>query len=199
MNEYFEKRKHESYYKYVRSLLGILAYNAQSVCDVGSNGTDMISWLPCQEKVRIDLREPLYADGVQSIQADFITYDFSRKFDIVTCFQVLEHISDEQIRNFANKLLETAEHLLIVSVPYMWAEGACKWHVQDPVDESKFLGWFDIQSSLLKPVFSRIIYSNKKFRNGTPIARLVVVFASKYIADNLDSLNGSDNWLIRYK
>ncbi len=194
MNTYFEERKHSPYYKYVRTLLGILSYNADSVCDVGSNGTDMISWLPCKEKVSIDLRNPLRAEGIQSIKADFITYDFSRKFDIVTCFQVLEHIDDEHVKLFANRLLETAENLLIVSVPYLWAKGACKYHLQDPVDQIKFASWFDISSETkLKPVFSRVIYDNKR------IGRLVVVFASKYIAESLDSLNETETWLINYR
>ena len=152
MEAYFEKRRHEPYYKYVRTLLGILSCNAKSVCDVGSNGTDMISWLPCQEKVSIDLRNPLYADGVQ----------------------------------------------LIVSVPYKWAKGFCKYHKQDPVDESKLAEWFANSSTTLKPVFSRVIYNSKKFRNGENIGRLVVVFASSYISESLSSLNEADNWLIRY-
>jgi len=198
MEAYFEKRRHYPYYKYVRTLLGILSCNAKSVCDVGSNGTDMISWLPCQEKVSIDLCNPLYADGVQSIKADFLDYDFSRKFDIVTCFQVMEHIADEQIHDFANKLVAITEHLLIVSVPYKWAKGFCKYHKQDPVDESKLAEWFANSSATLKPVFSRVIYNSKKFRNGENIGRLVVVFASSYISESLNSLNEADNWLIGY-
>ncbi|MBR4641200.1 MAG: hypothetical protein IKO74_00580 [Selenomonadaceae bacterium] len=200
MASYFEKRSEYPYYKYVRMLLGVLSYNAKSVCDVGSNGTDMISWLPCQEKVSIDLRNPLYADGVQSIKADFITYDFQKKFDIVTCFQVMEHIKDDQIHAFADKLLAVTEKLLIVSVPYMWAKGACKYHVQDPVDEEKFLSWFDKSPEApLKPVFSRVIYNIKKSSSGErAIGRLVVIFAAREIADALDKLNEGSNWLIRY-
>jgi hypothetical protein len=194
MNDYFEKRRHEPYYKYVRTLLGLLSYNAKSICDVGSNGTDMISWLPCQEKVSIDIVNPLYAEGVQSIKADFLKHDFSRKFDIVTCFQVMEHIDDDQIHAFANKLMAITEHLLIVSVPYKWAKGACKWHKQDPVDESKFAEWFisPPHALSLKPVFSRVIY------NGYKTGRLVVVFASNYISESLDALNETTNWLIRF-
>lgn len=194
MNDYFEKRRHEPYYKYVRTLLGLLSYNAKSICDVGSNGTDMISWLPCQEKVSIDIGTPLYAEGVQSIKADFLEHNFSRKFDIVTCFQVMEHIGDEQIHAFANKLMAITEHLLVISVPYKWSKGACKWHKQDPVDESKFFEWFSTPppESLLKPVFSRVIYNKGK------TGRLVVVFASNYISESLDSLNEATNWLIRF-
>ena len=140
MPTYFEKRSKEPYYKYVRMLLGILSYNANSICDVGSNGVDLISWLPCPNKVSIDLRNPFSGNGVEGIKGNFITYDFKTKFDIVTCFQVMEHIKSNQVHAFANKLLAVTEKLLIVSVPYMWAEGACRWHVQDPVDETKLLG-----------------------------------------------------------
>ena len=200
MATYFEKRSKYPYYKYVRMLLGVLSYNAKSICDVGSNGVDLISWLPCKEKVSIDLRNPFSGKGVEGIKANFITCDFQKKFDIVTCFQVMEHIKDDQIYAFANKLLAVAEKLLIVSVPYMWAKGACKYHVQDPVDESKFLSWFDISPETpLKPVFSRIIYSVKNSSSDErTIGRLVVVFASSKIADALDELNEESNWLIRY-
>jgi hypothetical protein len=27
-------------------------------------------------------------------------------------------------------------------VPYKWPKGKCKWHIHDPVDEVKMLGWF---------------------------------------------------------
>ena len=197
MNTYFERRKQEPYYKYVRTLLGVLAFNANSVCDVGSNGTDMISWLPCKKKVSIDLRKPLIAEGVRSIKADFLKYDFKRKFDIVTCFQVLEHIDDENVQAFANKLTTITKHLLIVSVPHKWSKGACKGHLQDPVDESKFISWFNTSpdcEQMIKPVFSRVIHSDNRFRLG----RLVVVFVSDDISDKLTEMNETDNWLIRY-
>ena len=44
----------------------------------------------------------------------------------------------------------------------------------------------------LKPVFSRVIYNKGK------TGRLVVVFASNYISESLDSLNEATNWLIRF-
>ena len=194
---YLKNRLQYPYYKYIRTLLGLLSYNAASICDVGSNGTDMISWLPCKEKVSIDLKNPLQAEGVESITADFITYDFQRKFDIVTCFQVLEHISDDSVKFFANKLLKITERLLIVSVPYRWPQGACKWHLQDPVDEAKFASWFDDSNAQLKPAFSRVIYN--KGEASEKSARLVVVFLAGNICNKLTEMNGSDNWLIRYK
>ena len=198
MATYFERRFQMPYYKYLRMLLGVLSYNTKSICDVGSNGVDLISWLPCKEKVSIDLKKPFNGKGVQGIKADFITYDFQKKFDIVTCFQVMEHIDDNHIHAFANKLLSIAERLLIVSVPYKWPKGACKYHVQDPVDEAKFLSWFNVMDALLKPVFSRVIYDKEIDSFIKKVTRLVVIFAAKEIAEALDSLNGGDNWLIRY-
>lgn len=199
MSDYFEKRRHLTYYKYTRTLLGLLSYNAKSICDVGSNGVDLISWLPCPEKVSIDLRNPFSGNGVEGIQADFIKYDFARKFETVSCFQVMEHIKSKKIRAFAKKLLTITEKLLIVSVPYMWPKGFCRWHAQDPVDEKKFFSWFDkIPDSPLKPVFSRVI-TDKSLQTGKPIRYLVVVFAAKELAEALDLFNDTDTWLIRYK
>lgn len=48
------------------------------------------------------------------------------------------------------------------------------------------------ESSSLKPVFSRVIYNEHK------TGRLVVVFASNYISESLNSLNETTNWLIRF-
>ena len=65
--------------------------------------------------------------------------------------------------------------------------------LQDPVDESKLAEWFTPPEALFKPVFSRVIYNKSK------TGRLIVVFASSYISENLDSLNEADNWLIRFE
>ena len=46
--------------------------------------------------------------------------------------------------------------------------------------------------TFLKPVLSRVIYNKNK------TGRLFVVFASSYIAESLDSLNETNNWLIRF-
>jgi translation elongation factor EF-Tu-like GTPase len=75
----------------------------------------------------------------ESIKQDFFDYQSNEKFDLVTCFQVLEHVPNP--KEFANKLLALAK-TLVVSVPYQWPEGKCKWHIHDPVSEDKLADWF---------------------------------------------------------
>ena len=197
MVAYAENRKNLPYYKYLRTLLAVVSFNADSILDVGSHGVDMVSFLPCKQKVSIDLNDPLEKEGIVSIKADFIEYDFRQKFDIVTCFQVMEHIDDVGVYKFAKKLMSLAQNLLIVSVPYKWPIGKCERHVQDPVDEEKFYKWFSVESedfNIMKPVFSRVIYTeNAKY------GRLIVVFAKREVFQNLELLNGVDNWLFKYR
>ena len=63
---------------------------------------------------------------------------------MVTCMQVLEHIQDEYVGDFAKKLFAISSRVLI-SVPYKWKQGVCKYHYQDPVDEKKIYGWVERQ------------------------------------------------------
>lgn len=108
--------------------------------DVGSNNCPYLDWFPkVPERVSVDLLHPYEAPGVVSIKSDFLSWSPSRKFDVVTCLQVLEHIPDAGA--FARKLLEVSK-VLVVTVPYKWARGGVKSHVHDPVGEEKMLEWF---------------------------------------------------------
>src|SRR5262245_51157936 len=69
---------------------------------------------------------------------DFMAYQPAERFDLVICLQVLEHLPEAAL--FARKLVETVR-TIIVSVPYKWPKGKCRWHLQDPVDETKLDGW----------------------------------------------------------
>ena len=89
-----------------------------TICDVGSRGVDMMTFLPCKKKISIDLEIPLQAEGVEGIVGDYLTHRFEG-LDIITCFQVLEHLDDEVVALFAKKLLEEAR-IAVVTVPYMW-------------------------------------------------------------------------------
>ena len=55
---YIDRRKNMEYYKYARAILKMLCREEDSICDVGSWRTDMLSFLPCKRKITIDLREP---------------------------------------------------------------------------------------------------------------------------------------------
>lgn len=163
---YTESRKHLLYYKVLRSLLTVICRADDTICDVGSNGVDMLSFLPCREKMSIDLRVPFSDDKVIGVKADFLKYEFEKGgVDIITCFQVLEHINNDQVEVFAKKLLKNS-HIAVVSVPYMWPKGFCKWHVQDPVDVEKIISWFGVS-----PVF---LYKVTEPTNH--LSRLIAVF-----------------------
>jgi hypothetical protein len=99
--------------------------------------------------------------GVNSIKADFMTYKIDQRFDLVLCLQVLEHLSDPI--PFCQKLL-SAGRWVIISVPYKWRKGLCRYHKQDPIDESKLLSW-----SGQEPKTSAIVIDNG-------LRRLIAVF-----------------------
>ena len=137
-----------------------------SICDVGSCGVDMISHLQCKKKMSIDLNCPVNCETVEGITGDFLTYDIG-KHDIITCFQVLEHIDDEKIDLFVERLLNFGK-IIVISVPYKWKKGMCKSHLQDPVDLKKVLKWFK-----RKPLFIHKIAE----KNG--LERMILAFKNE--------------------
>jgi SAM-dependent methyltransferase len=137
---YWERRKDLLYYQVVRILAAGLSEGAESVLDVGSHGSPYLEWfegLPV--RTSLDLVEAYRAEGVTSIVSDFLTWQPDRRYDLVLCLQVLEHVPDA--RSFARKLLASGR-IVIISVPYRWRPGKSKNHVQDPVTMGKIAGWF---------------------------------------------------------
>jgi hypothetical protein len=138
---YWERRANSHYLAAVRRLVGEGGADVESILDVGSNGCaylDWFDWVP--RRVSLDLKRPYTGDGVESVKADFLTWEPRERFDIVLCLQVLEHIPDAA--SFAQRLLAVARRHVIVSVPYKWRAGRIPDHVHDPVDEVKVLQWF---------------------------------------------------------
>ncbi|MBL0407490.1 methyltransferase domain-containing protein [Microvirga aerilata] len=139
-NSYWEARKDILYYQVARVITSHLSKKAKTIIDVGSAGCPYLDWFShVPMRTSLDLKRPYEAKGVKSITSNFLTWEPDRKYDIVTCFQVLEHVPDAE--GFAQKLLEVGG-IVIVSVPYKWPKGRTKSHVQDPVDEEKMLSWF---------------------------------------------------------
>jgi hypothetical protein len=164
-DNYWEQRARAVYFQHIYALVHFLAPDAKSIIDVGSNGCPYIewfSWIP--SKVSVDLRKPYSSRTVHGVKTDFLSFPLEKRFDFCTCLQVLEHIPDVDL--FARKLLATSTRVLI-SVPYKWPSGKCKWHVHDPVDEEKVASWFGTE-----PIFSMV---SKEF-DGTP--RLICYFCS---------------------
>src|SRR5690606_396126 len=138
---YWEERKDCIYLYAAREICKRYCGEPSSVIDVGSNQTPTLEWhrRDGRRLVSIDLRRPYVAEGVESVTGDFLRYKPDTVFDLVTCFQVLEHVKDPSA--FAGKMLSIGK-TLVVSVPYQWRKGRCKWHIHDPVDEQKMYRWF---------------------------------------------------------
>lgn len=90
---------------------------------------------------------------------NFMRYPVEKKFDVVTCFQVLEHLDDDVVEDFTRKLFHHTNRMLLISVPYKWAKGSCSEHKQDPVDEEKLLKWTGES-----PVFCQVVRDGTRDR-----------------------------------
>lgn len=138
-HRYWESRKRLQYYQDVLRLARRHAPDARSVIDVGSKSIPFVrqlDWIP--QKVTLDLRPRAPVRGCTNLTGDFMTMTFAEPFDLVLCLQVLEHLQDPAA--FTRRLLATGR-TVIISVPYRWRQGLEASHVQDPVDETKLLGW----------------------------------------------------------
>jgi len=137
---YWHRRQDFLYYQVVRILATKLAEGSDSILDVGSHGSPYLEWFAdVPHRTSLDLVEPYRADGIDSVVSDFLTWEPDRRYDLVLCLQVLEHVRDA--RSFARKLLASGR-IVVVSVPYRWPAGKSKNHVQDPVTMAKLLDWF---------------------------------------------------------
>jgi Methyltransferase domain len=161
---YWEQRKDSIYLYVARAVCKQYGGKPKSVIDVGSNQTPTLEWhrATASRLVSLDLRRPYVADGVESMTRDFFGYLPDETFDLATCFQVLEHVPDPAA--FADKLLQISK-VTIVSVPYKWKRGKCKYHIHDPVDEDKMLEWFG-----KKPAYTYVA------RELTKVARMIHVY-----------------------
>lgn len=140
---YFENRKDLLYYKKTLSILNDLSEHNDSLLDVGGWKGEFISKVNgFTDKTVIDLhKKPKnFPEDINFISSDFIKANINKKYDVVICMQVLEHIDNDIIHRFTQKLFEVGK-MVLISVPYKWNKGACKYHIQDPVDENKLKSW----------------------------------------------------------
>jgi hypothetical protein len=136
---YWASRSDQPYYRTAVRYARQFARGARSVLDVGSANCEYINWMDwIPERVRIDLQAIKPIEGAQTIQSDFMTYAPDRRFDLVLCLQVLEHLEEPGV--FAHRLFALGR-IVIISVPYRWPPRPGSSHVQDPVDEAKLLSW----------------------------------------------------------
>ena len=150
---YYESRKGMNYYQTVLAVVNSLSY--RTILDVGSRRSPVLEALPpSKERVTLDRLAVHSPAGIRHVVADFTTWVPDKRYELVLCLQVLEHL--EQPAEFLQKLFATGNDV-IVSVPYRWKRGFCKYHVQDPVTLSKVVGW----AGGRKPVAYWIVEDNK--------------------------------------
>lgn len=155
MDGYSSVRRNLNYTKRLVELLAEYAdKNDESILDVGSRGVDLISHLHFRRKVSIDLVDPLVMEGVVGLKQDFFDYNPYEMFDIVGCFQTLEHIV--RVQDFTDKLFALSRKYVFISVPYKWRRGLCKYHVHDPVDDVKLALWTN-----RTPIFHELVTDGK--------------------------------------
>lgn len=136
---YWRKRQALTYYQEVIRIAREVAPNGGSVIDIGAHRTQVLQDLPWfSRRVALDRGEIPSQDGVETVRANFHKWTPDRRFDLVLCLQVLEHLKEPAA--FAQRLFETGNKV-IISVPYRWPKGTCKEHIQDPVDEEKLREW----------------------------------------------------------
>jgi len=137
-SSYWQERKTFSYYKKVLEILSA-QIDCESIIDIGGRDSELLKDLPFKDKTILDIDKLPLLDGVKTIKCDFYKWVPLGKYDIVINLQVLEHL--EEPSKFAKKLFDISKKLVIISVPYKWPKGFCKYHLQDPVDEQKILEW----------------------------------------------------------
>ena len=135
--EYYNKRKEMNYYKAILDIVKSMRYN--NILDVGARRSPVLEALPAgKERVSLDRIAVHAQPGIRHIVADFLKWMPDKKYDIVLCLQVLEHLDDPA--TFVKRLFQAGE-TVILSVPYRWKKGKCKYHVQDPVTLAKVVEW----------------------------------------------------------
>jgi hypothetical protein len=137
---YWAKRRDMMYYRYIDRLVRTAGADANSLIDVGSGNCPYLEWFYwIERRVSVDIDAPYASETVEGIRGDIHELTFPGRFDLCTCFQVLEHIPDAT--SFARRLLELSDRV-IVSVPYKWpTQPKTPDHVHDPVTHEKLSAW----------------------------------------------------------
>lgn len=167
--DYFGKRQHLIYYRYIDFMIRGLAADAKSILDVGGSDARYLEnydWF--ERRVSIDMKRTYESDKVETIVCNFFDYQPGAKFDFVTCLQVLEHVPEA--KRFARKLLTMLDNVLI-SVPYKWAPNSEPDHVHDPVTLWKIRWWFGRMESYRLIVEEPLAFKKQK--------RLICLFSKK--------------------
>ena len=95
---YEEERKEFKYYKKTHDIIEDIQKKTSinNIVDVGGWKGFFVENTNIKDKTVIDLHKMEdKSDGVTRISTNFLEYNPEKKYDIVTCLQVLEHINDK--------------------------------------------------------------------------------------------------------
>lgn len=139
-DSYWEERKYLSYYQEVNRLLNEFG-PGNSILDIGSGGTPVATWGDFTDRHQCDKSNCKVYNGVKFHKCDWMDMKVEKKFDVITCLQVMEHLPNyEYVKEFSKKIVSNCRYA-IFSVPINWGADVCKHHPLDPIsfnDLSKF-------------------------------------------------------------
>ena len=145
---YWRKRLQLPLYQRMVQLVRQYAPRALTVLDVGAYESPLVAqfdWIPTKVATDVQMRPQVWrhVPGIAFIVGDFMKLKFGTRFDLVICNQVIEHLQpDSFVERFVRKLAAEIEQTLIVSTTLEMAHGTIMGHVQDPISEAEFRGWF---------------------------------------------------------
>jgi len=152
------ERAHYGYYVVARAWVRMLSPGS-AILDVGARDSPVATWGEYANRYTVD-RDVLKArPGVNTYRADWMQWKVPETMHVTTCLQVIEHLTDEQLRPFVDKLFAHTKHL-IISVPYEWEKGVEPDHHQDPISLEKFMD----QMMPVRPLEYAISVGGKRMR-----------------------------------
>lgn len=153
---YNNNRKKYTYYKVINEILNILEDENKTALDIGSCGVDVLGEHKFKKRYSVSLSGSINDDKTQGFEMDFFDFEPEKKLDIVTCFQVIEHV--ERAYDFTQKILKIG-NTAVISLPYKWYKGHNYTHIQDPVDEKKIFSW-----TKLKPKHTFYVVDDNNYK-----------------------------------
>lgn len=167
---YWTGRENMNYYAKARELADEFCPEGRTLLDVGGAvlaGAKYLTRFERFNRTSVELSNgESTLPGVTVYRQNFLDWTPPRHlFDLVLCLQVLEHLKDEVIPQFTEKLLGVGK-VLIVSVPHVWPAAAEAGHLQDPINVEKFRGWWPSDPATLELVSEC----------GKKLKRLIAVF-----------------------
>lgn len=136
---YWRQRADFVYLHVIRRLIEIVAPSARVVADIGSNRTPILDFHPSNAKrYSVDIDNPYQGENVIAIRQDFYIWNCPEPIDVVTCFQVIEHVPDPE--KFVQRLLAIGE-VVILSVPFMEPPGLNPGHINNNIDLATIIRW----------------------------------------------------------